>query len=66
MFTRIQIGFHALQLAAQRHKVIVHRAHEASHVSYLSLVVAHGPYHYPALVLLVLVVLGWILKIDVE
>lgn len=53
-----------VQQHAHVHHKLYHGCHHASHVSYLALVATHGPYHVAALGMLVVLAIGFMLKLE--
>lgn len=58
--------FHIPALADhQRMHAYLHRLHACAHTTYLVLVAFHGPYHFAAMGMLILVIVGWLLREEV-
>jgi hypothetical protein len=49
-----------------RHHIACKRLHHGTHMAYFGLVAVHGPYHMAAFVLLVLGLLFWLVKLEIE
>lgn len=58
--------FSAVESFAQRHAVHLRRVSHVTHAAYFGLVAVHGAYHYPAMVMLFLIVVSWIFHFDLE
>lgn len=54
----------AIQNLAHRHHRSFHRVHGATHLGYFTLVFTHGPYNLVAGGLIILILLGWVLKLE--
>lgn len=54
----------ACQTHAHAHQHAYHRLHDWSHWAYLGLVAFHGPYHIAALVSVVIICIGVVLKLE--
>ena len=54
----------AIQAHAHAHHKLYHGCHHAAHVSYLALVATHGAYHIAAFAMLVVVAVGFLLKLE--
>lgn len=53
-----------LQDYALRHHIAIKRAHSVSHLSYLTLVMTHGPYDIAAAVVLLITVVAYALHLE--
>jgi hypothetical protein len=54
------------QAHAHLHERAYRHAHHTTHVCYLGMVAFHGPYYLPAMVLLVITLVGWVLHLEGE
>lgn len=64
MTSRLPAWWGNLQTHAHKHHKAYHRCHNASHLSYLTLVTFHGPYHIAAFVMLAVLLVGYVLKLE--
>jgi hypothetical protein len=48
------------------HKKALKHAHHGTHLSYFFMVGMHGPYHYAALALFVLVLALWVMDVEID
>ncbi len=62
--TRFIQWLRCAQAHAHAYHKAYHRAHHVTHVSYLVLVVGHGPYTVAAGAMLVVVIVGYLLKLE--
>jgi len=53
-----------LQHHAHAHHKAYHRFHHVTHVSYLTLVAGHGPYSIAATAMLIVLIIGYVLKLE--
>lgn len=55
-----------VQEHANSHHRVYRAVHHSTHVCYLGMVAFHGPYYLPAMVLLVITLVGWVLHLEGE
>lgn len=60
---RLRAAWNSVQAYVHVHEVLFHRTHNITHLSYFTMVAAHGPYHYAALALLILGIISWALHL---
>lgn len=63
---KIKNIWHAIQNYVHQHEKVFHHVHNLTHLGYFGMVATHGPYYYPAGILLVLGFVGYVLHIGVE